>query len=502
MARTLWCATTLSLVLAGGGASGLPAGDWPQWRGPIRTGAVEDSPPLISSLPEEGLSPVWVSEPIRSAREGGWASPIVAGGLVYLFAHEREQLQELGPAKYPYLPDDKREGMSREDYEEYERNRRAEGLERAKAYAFREHVYCFDADDGRKVWHARSESVYTRWPQSGSPTVVDERLYFLGAGLQVRCLDRLSGDDIWTKRLPGEFLDEFYQSSVLADEGVLVVAAGHLFGLDAASGEVLWEAREQQMGGSQSSPMLWHSPLGARVVVNLPGGVTSCVDLRTGRELWRARTEGGQSTPIIVGDKLLTYGSSRQKGLRCFQLTDEGASELWKFHGTQDKGSTPVVVGGYVYVQGEKRVACVDLETGRAEWTGELDLASPQYTSLIAADGKVFYAYDGLTVFLATPGRFEPCVQAKFNEAGLMASDEQFRRLLNLDAIEREPNGLEKSTRIYNREVARHGPLKCATPAIADGRLYVRTNSALMCYDLRTASSAGKAESSSPDERP
>jgi outer membrane protein assembly factor BamB len=459
--------------------------DWPRWRGPLWTGAAAASPPLIESLPAEGLAPLWVSEPIKGARDGGWASPAVAGGKVFLFAHEREQLQELGPAKYPYLDDAKRAGMKPAEYEEYERLRREEGIERAKAYAFREHVYAFDAETGKTVWHNRSDSVYSRWPQSGSPTIVGDKLYVLGGGLNLRCLSTATGDELWVRRLPGEFVDEFFQSSVLVIDGVAVLMAGHLFGIDANTGTLLWEGDPQQTAGTHCSPVAWESAAGPRVVINLDRGVTACFDPHDGRELWRAKTEGGVSTPVVVGDRLLTYGNSRQKGLRCFRLSETGAEELWQFHGTQDKGSSPAVVGGYVYVQGEKRIACVDLETGDAAWTGELDLASPQYTSLVAADGKVFYAYDGLTGVHAKPDAFEPFLQARFNSQNLMASDATLRRLLKLDEIEQQPNGLEQATRIFDREVNRSGPLKCSTPALANGRLYVRTNTAVVCYDLR-----------------
>ena len=70
--------------------------DWNQWRGDGRDGVAAVSPELIEQLPDEGLEPVWVSQPIQSARDGGWGSPVVAGGMVYLFAHIREQLRELG----------------------------------------------------------------------------------------------------------------------------------------------------------------------------------------------------------------------------------------------------------------------------------------------------------------------------------------------------------------------------------------------------------------------
>ncbi|QDU38369.1 outer membrane biogenesis protein BamB [Maioricimonas rarisocia] len=463
------------------------AGDWNQWRGSGRDGLAETSPPLIETLPPEGLVPVWKSEPIKSARSGGWGSPSVAGSRVYLFTHEKEQQFDPGKKKFPWLSPDKRVGMTDEEYAEYERNRRDEDEARAKAFAFRERVYCFDAETGETKWISRSESVYTRFPQSGSPTVIDGRIYILGAGRQARCLDASNGNDVWTTRIPGEFRDEFYQSSILVVEGVAVVAATNLFGLNAKTGEIVWQVDEQKSRTTHSSPVSWNSGDGEYVIINFAGGQTACVDPHDGAELWRVKSEGGLSTPVVVGDRLITYGNSRQKGVRCFALNKQEPELVWHFRGVQDKGSSPVVVDGHLYVQGEKRVACIDIETGDREWTDFLDLASPQYTSLIAADGKVFYAHDGLTCFRATPDGFESLIEAKFDAEGRVATEEYFRDVLNLDEIEKEENGLEKSTRLYQKHVGRHGPLRCATPAISNGRMYVRTNDALVCYDLRAS---------------
>ncbi|MEW4529062.1 PQQ-binding-like beta-propeller repeat protein [Maioricimonas sp. JC845] len=472
-----------TLVLAGSAC----AGDWNQWRGNDRSGLAVDSPPLIDSLPDEGLVPAWTSEPVKSARSGGWGSPSVVGERVYLFTHEKEQLFDPGKKKYPWLAPSKRGGMTDEEYAEYEKKRRDEDEARGKAFAFRERVYCFDAETGQTVWVSRSESVYTRFPQSGSPTVVDGRIYILGAGRQARCLDAATGEDLWTTRIPGEFRDEFYQSSILVADGVAIVAATNLFGLDVQTGEILWRIDEKNSRTTHSSPVSWDSGNGEFVVINFAGGQTACIDPHDGRELWRVKSEGGLSTPVVVGNRLITYGNSRQKGVRCFALNTQEPELLWHFRGLQDKGSSPVVVDGHLFVQGEKRLACIDVETGDREWTGFLDLASPQFTSLIAADGKVFYAYDGLVCFRATPEGFEPLIEAKFDAAGRMATEEYFRGELNLDAIEKEENGLEKALRLYQKHVGKHGPLKCATPAIADGRMYVRMNDALVCYDLRAS---------------
>ena len=72
----------------------------------------------------------------------------------------------------------------------------------------------------------------------------------------------------------------------------------------------------------------------------------------------------------------------------------------------------------------------------------------------------------------------------KVDQNGLMAPEETFRRMLQLDELEKSPDGQQKALKLYQQKVGNHGPLDCSTPAIADGRLYVRLESGLACYDL------------------
>ncbi|MFT5095435.1 MAG: hypothetical protein ACI93T_004282, partial [Porticoccaceae bacterium] len=200
------------------------AGDWTQWRGNDRNGVASDSPSLLSSLPKDGLNAAWVSEPIGSGKnEGGWGSPVVANfpgdktaeQRVYLFTHKRVKIGDVPKRKFPWLSPGKRVGMSDAEYAEYEVKRRNEEETHARAYVFRETIYCLNAVDGKQVWKNETDSVYTRFPQSGSPTVADGRLYILGAGGHVHSVDALTGKSIWKVRLPVSFRDEFWQSSFL-----------------------------------------------------------------------------------------------------------------------------------------------------------------------------------------------------------------------------------------------------------------------------------------------
>jgi len=91
--------------------SPLAAADWNQWRGPNRDGYAPGGPKLLSALPVAGMKPVWVSEAeVPSARSGGWGSPVVADGRVFVFTHRRVKLAEgeLPKRKYPWLPPEKR----------------------------------------------------------------------------------------------------------------------------------------------------------------------------------------------------------------------------------------------------------------------------------------------------------------------------------------------------------------------------------------------------------
>ncbi len=462
--------------------------DWNQWRGPNRDGFAPNSPPMIHRLPANGLRPVWISEaPIPSAQSGGWSSPVVADGKVYLFVHGRKKLasNELLKPKFPYLAPDKRTEMSDDEYAEYERKRRDEQQARSKSYRFDESLYCLDATTGKTRWKNDQTSIYTRFPQSGSPTIIDGRAYVLAAGRRVRCIDATNGKSIWETRLPGEFRDEFLQASIAVADKTVVAMCGRLFGLDVNDGKLLWQRSEADSQGDHSSPIVWNSARGKLVIVNLSRGFTSCVEPRTGEERWRVKSEAGRSSPILSGDRLITYGSSRKKGLRCFRIDPDNAEHVWTYQGAADSGSSPVAVNGYVYVQGDRRIACVDVNSGKAAWSAMLDLNRPRYTSLAAADGKVFYAFDGLLCFRAQPDNFNVLFQGKIDDKGILAGEQDFRRLLGIGKLETTAEGQKDAERLWRKKFGTSGPLPCASPAIADGRIYLRLRKGIACYDLR-----------------
>lgn len=472
--------TAVALLLTN---ASLPAAEWSEWRGPLRNGVTTESPPLLAEFPPEGLTPLWVSEPIKSAGAGGWGSPVIADGRVYLFAHTREQIRELDPPMYPALTEEQQKQRDPNELAEYERHRVAEEKERrALQFRYREFLHCLDGGTGETMWTNRSDSLYTQFPQSGSPTVTDGRLYILGAGRRLRCIDAVSGDDVWKTQLPGDFEDQFFQSSVAVIDGIVFATADRHFGVDAVSGDILWESTAEQVGVNHSSPAVWDSAAGRMVICNLDGGWTACFDPRTGHEHWRVKSEASIATPVVDDDRLITYGSTRKAGLRCFQLTPEAAAESWVYRGIADPGGSPVVVDEHVHVQGGDRIACVSLKSGEAEWTASLDLHNPQYTSLVAADGKVFYCYESLICWEASPAEFRLLYDARFAKSRAVATIDHFKKQLSAAGT------ASTTADELEQRLAEHlgnPPLGCASPAIADGRIYLRLQDCVACYDLR-----------------
>ncbi|QDT14866.1 PQQ-binding-like beta-propeller repeat protein [Alienimonas californiensis] len=466
--------------------------EWSQWRGPGRAGAIPlpaDAPALRTDAPADGLKPAWIAK-IEGA-SGGWASPVVADGRVFLAVAGRVKREgvELPPPKYPPLPEGEDDDLPAGELDEYERNRRAESLERRKLeYTGREVVHCFDAATGETLWTNERDAAVTRFPQSSTPAVAGDKLVCLGGDRVLRALDVKTGEKVWETTLPGEVDGEQISSSpaILEDGdggGTIVLLADGLYGVDLADGALLWENAE--LGGRDSSPALWDG----LAIVNVDGGATVAVNLADGEEAWRLEETGAsRSSPVVTTTaadepRLLTFGGSRKGGLRCFALN--GAEEpelLWAYQQLSDPGASPVVAGDLVLAPGDRRLDCVSLEDGSGLWTARLDLAKPRYTSpaaVVTGDGGVgLYTFGRLLAFDLTAEEFRPRYDLSVGPEGLAKTEDQWREELNVSPG--DPEGVAK----YDRVITRAGLLDCASPAVAEGRVYLRLRNHLVCYDL------------------
>jgi outer membrane protein assembly factor BamB len=524
-------------------ASAAWAEDWPQWRGPNRDGIMQQSPPLAEAWPKSGPPKVWQSELLPGSKIAGFSSPVVAGGKVYAFASGdpsaplRERtfgegiLRQLGwfPQKPPpgllakieearvsgelaksgaqrgkwidtwlekSLTEDERKAFEEFARDRMRRNKEAHDLaaldklggikdrtfetqevfdkwlaDNSITGKLREEVVnrvpkteqrlvdivlCVNAADGKTVWkkefpHVHGAKYKFGGGASATPCVAGGRVYVLGTACVLYCLDAATGKEIWKGEVGNNtkkrdlYIDSSASCSPIVIDGLVIVQGGPLTAFEAATGKVKWT--QQKVPAWHSSPMAWEKDR-KKYVLCCTHKMLLCVAAETGALVWDAPGGTGRDanhgSPVIQGDILIT-GSHPT----AFRLSPEKAEKIWEVEGSY-RGSSALIHEGLVYMacfrSGEGHLACIDIKTGKELWW-ELDFV--ETTSPIAVDGKILATMPngdrhGLGLFKPTPTGVT--LLAKFN---------------------------------FNNQY-----LNCTTPAFFDGKIVVRTQNALACYDL------------------
>ena len=196
---------------------------------------------------------------------------------------------------------------------------------------------------------------------------------------------------------------------------------------------------------AHGSPIVWGKGNDAQVVSET-GDVVQGFDPRQGRLLWTCKVvgEGKVPTPVIGDGMVFTSGGWGGKGTtKAFRLGGEGDMGESRLAWEQKKGmptmSSMVFVGGRLYAVTDGGVAtCMDAASGNVVWQERLGgnfSASP-----VVAAGRIYFTSDaGVTSVI---------------EAG-----PEFRLVARNDL----------------------GESMQASPALADGRWYIRTAGSLVC---------------------
>ncbi|WP_437737527.1 outer membrane protein assembly factor BamB family protein [Sorangium sp. So ce1335] len=120
-----------------------------------------------------------------------------------------------------------------------------------------------------------------------------------------------------------------------AAKPVLVVAfLNQVFGVDPATGRVLWEHKEDGLPNSSTALLVTPAAIYAATFSRI-----TCLRYPTGELLWQAKTAvQGRATLLLEGDRLFV---ARLGEIECFSLTGQS---LWhnRFKG---KGMGPVALG-------------------------------------------------------------------------------------------------------------------------------------------------------------
>jgi outer membrane protein assembly factor BamB len=358
------------------------AADWPQWRGPQRTG-ISTETGLLQQWPAAGPKLLWR---IDNAG-GGYSTPAVVGDRLYLVTNEG-------------LPN--------------------------------EYVRALNTGDGKVVWSTRIGKVGNpqqspSYPGARStPTVDGGTVYALGSDGDLVALDQSTGQVRWKKNLRTDFGGEpgewAYSESPLVDGDTLAVTPGgrtSLVALNKRTGETVWRSvvPGNETAGYASIAIAQTGGV-KQYVTFLQKGVVG-VDARTGAFLWRDNRTGEGSaanipTPVVIGGDV--YNATSQGGGALVKLSAAAGKVTPQptYHEKRLPGSNggSIVLDGYLYGTNTAGLLCVEFGTGTVKWQ-ERGIGT---AALVFADGRLYLHGENGDVALVEPspagyrerGRFTP----------------------------------------------------------------------------------------------
>ena len=370
------------LLLTLGLVTGLNAADWPQWRGPDRTGISRETG-LLKEWPKDGPKLAWQ---VNDAGVG-YGAVAAVGDRVYLTGNE---------------------GMTNE------------------------FARALNAKDGKAVWTTPLGKVAPnqgpQYPAARStPTVDGDRIYVLGSDGDLACLEAATGKAVWTKNLRKDFGGKpgnwAYSESPLVDGDVVVVTPGGadatLVALNKKTGETVWKAPVPGGDAAGYASVVATEAAGVKQYVQFVGRGVVGVDARTGKFLWRFDETGkgpaNMPTPVVAEGFVYTSGARPAAGGLVKLVSTGGEVKAEKVYLERDRPSSiggQVLVNGHLYGTIPNALVCVEFATGKVTWSEKSVTAS----SVLFADGRLYlHGEDGQVVMAeANPekyvekGRFTP----------------------------------------------------------------------------------------------
>ena len=415
----------LGMMVAGLALGSLPATgkDWPQFRGPELDGKSTETG-IIKSWEQKAPELAWMGEGLGN----GYGGVSVAAGRIYTTG-------------------DFKGGQG---------------------------VVALNAKDGKVLWTTVLTEGVPKHGYEGSrctPTVIGDHLWVTTSNGMVACLST-DGKLVWKKSFDKEWGGKmmsmwgFAESGLVDGNSAICTPGGPdamMVALNKDSGKELWKCHVPEFGsngkpGAAYSTAVISMGAGVKQYVQMTGHGVIGVRAADGKFLWgydhSANGTANISSPVVSGDYVFSssaYGAGSGlvklekdgDGVKASEVYYLGADVLQNHHGGM------VLVDGNLYC-GHKQnggdLVCIDLKTGKFLW-GPIKGLGKGSASVTYVDGHLIFRYqDGLVALVeATPKEFH-----------LLGSF--------------KPEFQEKESWSY--------------PVVSGGRLYLREQDKIMCYQL------------------
>jgi len=380
---------------------------------------------------------------------------------------------------------------------------------------------------GKILWERPAPEVKTRVidkrnnPASPSPAVEPNGVYVFFPDYGLIAYDG-AGKQLWTMPL-GPFSNIYGMGASPVIVGDLLVLAcdqstgSYVMAVEKRTGNVRWKVDRPEAKSGHSTPILWRGPDGKTQII-LPGSfLLTSYDAATGKKLWWV---GGlsfemKSTPVIGGDTIYVNGYGAPVNDPGNKVTVPAAEEVWKTadvdkDGTISKAEFPKYTPAFWFDVADLNLngsltqdewayyrAALDSENGmlaiRLGGSGDMSdkairwkyqRSVPQLPSPLLFGGVLYMVNDNGIITTLNPdtgamikqGRLTGALGPHF--ASPTAADGHIFFTTEAGKVVVVAPGGDLAPMTINDL----GEDTYATPAFADGRLYVRTTQALWAF--------------------
>ena len=414
----------LSLVLIAGSVG---AADWPGWRGPTGQGQTDDKNLPLTWNGKTGENVRWkVALPLQGSAE-------VVSGV------DQNQSSPIVRRGKVFVTVGYWDGKTDPKWHP------------------EHHVLCYKADDGKLLWDVKIEpgpwmfgdlrGGYT----APTPAADDERVYVVFGSSVIAALDH-EGKQLWRKEIkPFKFDVTLAASPVLVGDTVVmqcdqVDKQSRMIGFDKKTGDTKWEQLRPTHGFAHSTAVLADIG-GKKQLLVAASNALQGLDPDTGKVLWTCEAKGDTVSPVMGGG--LVYLDSGRGGTG-IAVDPTGSGDVTKTHlkwktGTMPEGhGSPVVVGEHLYrLHSPGVLKCLTLAKGEEVYSERLAGVSIHASPVAAPDGRVYLASAGKTFVVKAGAKFE-----------ILATNDL-------------------------------GDDSPASPAVADGRMYLKGRKMLYCVGTK-----------------
>ena len=322
----------------------------------------------------------------------------------------------------------------------------------------RQYVLAFDVMTGKKLWETPTGVVF-RHRQAGNgprgtPTIDNGRVYALAADGTLVCLEAATGKVIWSQNVVQKYggsviLYGISESPLIEGDRLIVMPGGPdaaIVSLNKFTGALQWKTGSE---GAGYASVIVAEIGGVRQALALTGDALLSVKIDNGELLWRytkvLTRSIGMATPIFH-DGHVFVSTAFDTDCALLKLGPRTMSEVYFKREMMSYFyfSTPVLVGDTLYSYANSILTAMDFKTGKVAWKNR----SVGRGSMIYADKRLYVlGEDGVM------GLVEPTPQA-YREAARF-------EILTDQSPARTP------------------------PVISDGKLYLRVQDHLICYDIK-----------------